>query len=628
MANSEGVKIDANQLLQDWRGASVPDDEQASRVWGWLTLSKTLVETLAAEAGMARETERNDAVKKVIDLARTLQDDDREMYARKLAKAMKMGLSEWRSLVKPPKTGREADREDEAIRTTGGWINHHLVELFYDQDKARFLLAVKYPDGRVSDLMDRTVIEGKDYKPINLSDPRADAAAGKNLVFLPSALGEQMTEEELLALTFAHIHKYFDFGADRFFEAFTPNYIPFTYTYDAFSEVSYLRAKGDYGTGKTRFIKTVGKICYRATYISGGTSPAAIYNLLDDWRGTLVLNEGDFTQSDDSSIIAKVLNGGTERDEFIGRMAKNGNGDMYIKTYNIFGPKVIATRRDFDDRAIESRCVTMDMVPFPPRPDIPFSSPPIKDKEELEIRNLWTTYRMYHAQERITIDERLADRSIEPRLNQIIMPLLMTITSPKVREDIKGFIQEHNSRTKEDRYKSKTARVVEGLVIANAWGPVSDHEADEDRVYLKDVTKAANNRIDEMKREMDEGDDDDETFTGKDGKQVKKKAKMTSRGVSYILENFCQLATARTSNGNDEYRGTYEVVWDELRVKALCARYGVQWLERGSKSGERPKNEVVIDFNKPSSGFKAARNGWYGHEDGSLGLKGGSGSEE
>jgi hypothetical protein len=475
--------------------------------------------------------------------------------------------------------------------------------------------------------MDRAVIEGKDYKPIFISDPRADAAAGKNLVFLPSALGERMSEEELLALTFAHIHKYFDFGADRFFEAFTPNYIPFTYTYDAFSEVSYLRAKGDYGTGKTRFIKTVGKICYRATYISGGTSPAAIYNLLDDWRGCLVLNEGDFTQSDDASIIAKVLNGGTERDEFIGRMAKNGNGDMYIKTYNIFGPKIIATRRDFDDRAIESRCVTMDMVPFPPRPDIPFSSPPIKDKEEMELRNLWTTFRMYHAQERITIDEKLADRSIEPRLNQIIMPLLMTISSPKVREDIKGFVQEHNERTKEDRYKSKTARVVEGLVTANSWGPATDHPADLDRVYLKDVTKAANMRIDEMKREMNEGaEDEDETIVKKDGTKIKKRAKMTSRGVSFMLESSCQMATRRTTDGTDGYRGTMEVVWDELRVKSLCARYGVQWLERGSKSAERPE-EIVVDLNKPSFTGESLRKAWYGSKNGSRGVVTGSEDE-
>lgn len=607
MTNSESVK-DANLLLQQWTRLEITPEEQASRVRAWLTLSKPLILSMAEDAGKSDEIERRDAIKKVVDLARTMSEDDQKFYSRKIAKALHLNLTEWREQVKvPKKTGATSDEEAEP--TTGGWISHHLVELFFDREKRRFLMAVRYPDGRVSDLMDQAIIDGKKYKPIPPWDIRADVAM-RNIVLLPSELGEQMTEEELLAQTDSHIHKYFDFGADRFFEEFAPNYIPFTYTYDAFSEVSYLRAKGDYGTGKTRFIKTIGKICYRATYISGGTSPATIYNMLDDWRGSLVLNEADFTQSDDASIIAKILNGGTERDEFIGRMAKNGAGEMYVKTYNIFGPKVIATRRDFDDRAIESRCITMDMVPFPPKPTIPLSSPPQKDLEELELRNLWTTYRMYHAQERITVDESLADRSIEPRLNQIIMPLLMTITSPAAKERIKGFLQEHNAKTKEARYNSKTARVVEGLVIANAWGPASEHPSDELRVYLKDVTKAANMRIDEMKRRMDEDDEDeDETIFKKDGTKVKKKAKMTSRGVSFILESFCQLATRRTSDGKDEYRGTMEVVWDEVRVKSLCERYGVEWLERGSQS--RPK-ETIIDLNKPSPGITRLRDEWNG----------------
>jgi hypothetical protein len=606
------MKLDANLLLQEWCKLGVTAEEQKQRVENWLKRSRTLVELMADEAGRADDSTRLDAVKKVVELARKMTDDDREYYARRLSKAMRLGLSEWRGLVKVAKNGKgDKDASDEeAIYTTGGWIAHHLVELFFQPDKRRFLLAVKYPDGRVSDLMDQVNIEGRKYKPLSVTDMRADVAMEKHVVLLPSELGEQMSEEELLSLTSAHIHKYFDFGADRFFEEFTPNYIPFTYTYDAFSEVSYLRARGDYGTGKTRFIKTVGKICYRATYISGGTSPAVIYNLLDDWRGVLVVNEGDFTQSDDASIIAKIFNGGTERDEFIGRMAKNGAGEQFIKTYNIFGPKVIATRRDFDDRAIESRCMTMDMVPFPPRPDIPISSPPAKELEDLELRNLWMTYRMYHAQERITVDEKLADRSVEPRLNQITMSLMMTITSPTVRERIRGFLQEHNAKTKESRYNSKTARVVEGLVMANAWGPASEHPSDENRVYLKDVTKAANARIDEMKRQMDEGEDDDEeTVTRKDGSKVKKKAKMTSRGVSFILETFCQLPTRRTSDGKDEYRGTMEVVWDEVRIKSLCERFGVQWLERGSVA--RPK-EIKINLNEAPDGFKKARNEWYG----------------
>lgn len=600
---SEEVKIDANQLLQDWKRLEISEAEQVSRVRAWLTLSKPLIVKLAEQAGAADEIEKRDAIKKVVDLARTLNDDDREFYARRLAKAMKMQLSEWRGQVKVQKNGKEASNSEDVIRTAGGWIQHHLVELFFDREKMRTLLAVRYPDGRVSDLMDHVVIEGKTYKPIFPTSTMI-----KKIVLMPSELGEQMSEDELLALTSAHINKYFDFGADKFFEELTPLYVPFTYNYDAFTEVSYLRGLGDYGTGKTRFIKTVGKICYRPVYISGGSSAASIYHLLDTFHGTLVLNEGDFNQSDESSIIAKILNGGTEKDEAVTKMKKDGAGNMDVEAYNVFGPKVICTRKEFDDRAIKSRCLTMDMVPFQPRPDIPISSPPRKELEELELRNLWTTYRIHHAQETIEVDEKLVNREIEPRLNQITMSLMATISDEKVRDRLKNFLNEYNLRTKEERNRSQTARVVEGLVIANAWGPASDHPADQDRVYLKDVTRAANMRIDEMKRLEGEEEDEEEVIFKKDGSKIKKKSKMTSRGVSVILEKYCQIATRRTSNGTDEYRGTMEVVWDELRVKSLCQRYGVEWMERGSI--QRPV-EVIVDLNKPSPGLNKLREDWY-----------------
>src|SRR4030067_455739 len=142
----------------------------------------------------------------------------------------------------------------------------------------------------------------------------------KGIVSLPTELGEEMSEDELLAITRLQINRYFDFGGDDFFSEVSPLYVPFTYIYDGFMEVSYFRALGDYGTGKTRFLKTIGKICYRPIYMSGGSSAASIYHLLDLYRGTLVLNEGDFTNSDEASIIAKILKGGTKKGERITKM--------------------------------------------------------------------------------------------------------------------------------------------------------------------------------------------------------------------------------------------------------------------------------------------------------------------
>ena len=594
---------DVNEQLQEWQAKKVSPEIQRERVQRWLTIAEPYLLVWANEIGdiqnIAEKTEAmNEFFAKGVA---TLDPNDRAGYQNAVIERLGIKSNEFtqrvRALNGHVKKSTAKGEEDEPVRTAGGWIQHHLVELFFDREKMRMMLAVKYPDGTVSDLKDQVNIEGTTYKPIFPT-----SSVTKKIVLLPSELGEPMSEDELLAATNSHINKYFDFGSDLFFQEIAPLYVPFTYLYDAFTEVSYLRGMGDYGTGKTRFIKTIGRICYRPIYMSGGSSAASIYHLLDFYRGTLVLNEGDFGQSDEASIIAKILNGGTEKDEAVTKLRKDASGNFEPEAFNVFGPKVIATRKEFDDRAIRSRCLTMEMVPFQPHPRIPLSSPPEKELDELEIRNLWTTYRMHHAKESITVDESLADRSVEPRLNQITLSLLSTINDDKTRERIQAFIRAHNERTKEERYQAKTARVVEGLVIANAWGAVSDHPSDQERVYLKDVTKAANMRIDEMKAAMGEEEEEESEGRGK-----KFASKMTSRGVSSVLEKFCQIQTRRTSDGVEGYRGTTEIVWDEARIKALCERWGVAWKERGSE--ERPK-ETVVKFGGPGSASKKLRDEW------------------
>jgi hypothetical protein len=602
---SDAVKVDANNLLQNWRTDGVPVEAQCEKIRALLILSKPLITITAERCADLRDDDKTEGIKQVVGLLKATPEDERGYWIGRAAKLMKISKVHLQEQLRPAKKSKSDKDEGEPIPTAGGWIQHHLVELFYNPDEMRTYLAVRYPDGGISELKSTVTIEERVYRPI-----WPNSIMIKKTVLLPSELGKDMSEDELIWTTRLHIAKYFDFGGDKFFEEICPLYVPFTYVYDGFTEVSYLRALGDYGTGKTRFLKTIGKICYRPVYISGGGSAASIYHLLDTYRGTLVLNEGDFGQSDEASIISKILNGGTERDEGITKMRKDANGDMEVEAYNVFGPKVIGTRKEFDDRAIKSRCLTMDMVPMIPHPNIPQSLPPEKELLDLQIRNLWTTFRMKNSKENVTIDESKNDRSIEPRLNQITLSLMATIKDEGAKEKIRLFLREYNQRTREERYQDKTARVVEGLVMANAWGPVSDHPSDLKRVYLKDVTCYANMRIDEMRKMMGE-EEEEEIYTKKDGTKAKKKTKLTSRSVSFVLDKFCQLQTRRTTDGHDDYRGTNEVVWDELRIKALSERWGVEWLERGSV--ERPSvglDESLGWSEESKDAFKKARNEW------------------
>jgi hypothetical protein len=63
---------------------------------------------------------------------------------------------------------------------------------------------------------------------------------------------------------------------------------------DAFNEVPYLRLRGEFGTGKTRFLQTVGSLCYRPIFTSGVSTVSPLFHLLDTFGGTLILDKADF----------------------------------------------------------------------------------------------------------------------------------------------------------------------------------------------------------------------------------------------------------------------------------------------------------------------------------------------
>ena len=143
---------------------------------------------------------------------------------------------------------------------------------------------------------------------------------------------------------------------------------------------------------------------------------------------------------------------------------------------------------------------------------------------------------------------------------------------------------------------------------------MSDRPEDADRVYLKDIALATNEIVDEQNRQMGDSDDDDG--------DEKATFKAKSRKLSGLMKKFLNLKTIRSTDGLPQYKGTAYVSMtvEEERIRGLCERWGVSWLESGSK----PRSEqVVVDLNKPSRAdevFRQEREKWYGHPDGQLGL--------
>lgn len=133
-------------------------------------------------------------------------------------------------------------------------------------------------------------------------------------------------------------------------------YVIGSWVYDKFDTFNYLRAMGDTGTGKSRFLDVVGGICYKFTLVSGAATPAPVFRMIRRWRGTIGIEEGDLKQTDESNEIIKILNCGFEKGRPVIRCDKNDPSNMeYFDTYC---PKVIATRKEFYDKATEARCIT------------------------------------------------------------------------------------------------------------------------------------------------------------------------------------------------------------------------------------------------------------------------------
>jgi len=176
------------------------------------------------------------------------------------------------------------------------------------------------------------------------------------VVLFPSEPLEYGSDAELVAEIKAFIHSYVD--VSPLFEDIAAYYVLFSWLYDSFNELPYLRVRGDTGSGKTRFLLTVGSLCYKPIFASGASTVSPIFRILDSFKGTLIVDEADFRFSDQTAEVVKILNNGNARGFPVLRSESSDGKEFNPKAYSVFGPKIIATRTYFEDRALETRCLT------------------------------------------------------------------------------------------------------------------------------------------------------------------------------------------------------------------------------------------------------------------------------
>jgi hypothetical protein len=127
------------------------------------------------------------------------------------------------------------------------------------------------------------------------------------------------------------------------------------------------------GSGKTRFLLNVGSLCYKPIFASGASTVSPLFRLLQAFRGTLIIDEGDFRFSDEKVEVIKILNNGNAKGFPVLRGDTVRGREFIPNAYQVYGPKLVATRGFFEDKALESRCLTEEMGTRRLRDEIPLN---------------------------------------------------------------------------------------------------------------------------------------------------------------------------------------------------------------------------------------------------------------
>jgi hypothetical protein len=327
-----------------------------------------------------------------------------------------------------------------------------IVEMVHrrPERETRFIV---YRDGQTRELSTISVAPGLRLMPFKASNNLLT----HDVVAVASEPAEYESTETLLAAVRTFIHRYCDVSEG--FEEIAAHYVLFSWIYDAFNEVPYLRVKGDFGTGKSRFLLTVGSLCYKAIFASGASTVSPLFRILDAFRGTLVMDEGDFRFSDERAEIVKILNNGNARGFPVLRSESTAQKEYDPRAFHVFGPKIVATRGFFSDRALESRCITEEMERRPPRPDIPLNLPASFGDEALTLRNQLLMFRFRNVTAPRSVDAS-ALRGIEPRIAQIFAPLLATIEGKAAKERVIALARRYSEKLATERSLSLEAELL------------------------------------------------------------------------------------------------------------------------------------------------------------------------
>jgi hypothetical protein len=425
----------------------------------------------------------------VADLERWFEEDVAEWQAaHPSSKPIKCDLLEGHAdstdsgdslptVISPP----AADRPDEEQGIVSLSTPSRMIETIYIPSSHALALAVYSPTKKAVEHLSR-VLASKSLDKKKQGDSYYVPVAskfdlpGRGVLLLPSEAGSYGTQSDLVDSIKRFVHRYADLP--EFWEDLIAHYILMTWVFDRFSAVPYLRFLGEPGTGKTRALQVAGALAYKSIFTSGASSISPFFRLIDQWGGTLVIDEADYSNSDATADITKILNNGYMPGLPVFR-ADGKNFDP--RPFDVFGPKILSTRKRFDDYATETRCLTYESIERPLRADVPLQLPPEFHEEARNLRNKLLRWRFDNF-ERIKLDDAKL-RQIDARLGQIGSSIFAVATDESFRTELVKYFSRQGKRDKSQRPQALVLESVRRLMEKDA----SNVKKHDERLAVKDV---------------------------------------------------------------------------------------------------------------------------------------------
>lgn len=618
---------DANDWLKAMAGKAIEEQlQEVSRAMGKAMPLAVHVARWAGTQTDAQLTEK--ALGRMAQVLNQLGEQTLQAYMVELLEALKPLGERMNSMTKLlrllKKSADTTEGDDDLIEQVimGGWFpddetenSGYLIDIFYDK-KAEW---TRFAVAHIKDLSrnereiytaDEVVIGKTKYVPL------MDENIKWGTIILPTGLGDEKTTSEIIRFNEKFVRKHFLMDeASRY--KLSATYALFTWVYDCFDALNFLRAMGGSGSGKSDLMYLIGLLSYRLMVTLSVSSTAAYKGLAHLYKGTLFVDEAqDLMKKDDGTMRALLKGRATKRYSNVVNMmeVQSPSGKTYApSTAQVYGPTLITMYGAFDDAGIENRCVSFslsqkDMIELDRVGIEPGYYPPELDEMAEEGRNMALHWRlkMWKPKIELTPEQRaahkLSDPLVSPRVNQVMRPMKVLAVMEgdfDLLEELKTIGQANYEDEMIKRAGSFEAMILRAYIAAFERDGYADklkngrmgRLGQVRHILYKDLAQIANEILDA--ENLADGVTDD-----------KKKSSIKSKTIGDICRDTFRFPVGRTGDG-------WAVAFDADRLEIGKLRFGLNREQAEVEAGgeaDSPEVEVVVNFPKKS----AIQQAWMG----------------